>query len=126
MFYSSIIYIISILKNHNPAKYLVKYTKAIQFLCVKGLYFFKAVVLHAKQAMSVDTDVAAPKFDSGGRRGQRLAPSSSHFIPGKETVPIVAKVGRTLGTVWMGLLNLAQKGFEPQTVQAVASHNTPL
>jgi hypothetical protein len=58
----------SILKNHNPAKYLLKYTKAIQLLCVKGLYFFTAFLLHAKQAMSGDTELAAPKFDSGGRR----------------------------------------------------------
>lgn len=62
-----------ILNNHNLAKYLLKYTKPIQLFCVKGLYFFKAFLLHAKQAMSGDTDVAAPKFDSGGRRGQALS-----------------------------------------------------
>ena len=33
----------------------------------------KAFLLHAHQALSGDTDIAAAKLDSGGRRGRALS-----------------------------------------------------
>jgi hypothetical protein len=46
------------------------------------------------------------------------------FTPGKDPVPIVQEVGWASGPVWAGAENLAPSGFDPRTVQAVASHCT--
>jgi hypothetical protein len=42
----------------------------------------------------------------------------------RDTVPIVQEAGWALGPVWMGLENLPQVGFEPQTVQPILSAYT--
>ena len=39
-------------------------------------------------------------------------------------VPIVEEVGWTPGSVWTGVENLAPPGFDPRTVQPVASRYT--
>jgi hypothetical protein len=44
------------------------------------------------------------------------------FTPGKDPVPIVQEAGWAPGPVWTGAENLAPPGFDPQTVQPVASH----
>jgi len=50
----------------------------------------------------------------------------SLFIPGKDPVPTVQEAGWAPGPVWIGLENLAppQPGFDPRTVQPVASRYT--
>jgi hypothetical protein len=44
--------------------------------------------------------------------------------PGKDPVPIVQEVGWAPGPVWTGAENLAPPGFDPRTVQPVASSYT--
>ena len=56
-------------------------------------------------------------LDGGGC--QRHAPAA--FTPGKNPVPIVQEAGWAPGLVWMGAENLAPQGFDPQTIQPVAS-----
>jgi hypothetical protein len=49
------------------------------------------------------------------------------FAPGKEPVPIVQEDGWAPGPVWAGAENLALSpppGFDPRTIQPVASHYT--
>jgi len=46
------------------------------------------------------------------------------FIPGKDPVPIAQEAGWAPGPVWIGAENLAPPGFDPRTVQPVASHYT--
>ena len=46
------------------------------------------------------------------------------FTPGKDPVPIVQEGGWAPGPVWTGVKNLALPGFNPRTVQAVASRYT--
>jgi hypothetical protein len=55
-------------------------------------------------------------------RGQRHAPAV--FNPGKDPVPIVQEAGWAPGPVCTGAENLAPPGFDPRTVQPVASHYT--
>jgi hypothetical protein len=43
------------------------------------------------------------------------------FTPGKNPVPIVQEGGWAPGPVWTGAENLAPSGFDPRTVQHVAS-----
>ena len=43
------------------------------------------------------------------------------FTPGKDPVPIVQEAGSPPGPVWTGAENLAPPGFDPRTVQPVAS-----
>jgi hypothetical protein len=43
---------------------------------------------------------------------------------GKHPVPIVQEAGWTPGPVWTGAENLALPGFDPRTVQTVASRYT--
>ena len=54
--------------------------------------------------------------------------SASHpaaFYPGKDPVPIVQKTGWAPGPVWTGAENIpSPPGFDPRTVQPVASHYT--
>ena len=57
-----------------------------------------------------------------GVRGQRHAPAA--FYPGKDPVPIVQETGWAPGPVWTGAENLAPPGFDPRTVQPVASRYT--
>jgi len=55
-------------------------------------------------------------------RGQRHA--RPLFAPGKDPVLVVQEVGWVPGPVWRGAENLAPPGFDPRTVQAVASRCT--
>jgi hypothetical protein len=43
------------------------------------------------------------------------------FIPRKDPVPIVQEAGWAPEPVWIGAKNLAPSGFDPRTVQPVAS-----
>jgi len=52
-------------------------------------------------------------------RGQHHAQAA--FNPGKDAVPIVQEAGLAPGPVWTVSENLAPTGFDPQTVQPVAS-----
>ena len=55
-------------------------------------------------------------------RGQRHAPAA--LCPGKDPIPIIQEAGWAPGLVWTGAENLAPPGFDPRTVQPVASHYT--
>jgi len=57
-----------------------------------------------------------------GVSGQRHAPAA--LPPGKDTVPVVQEVGWVPGPVWTDVENLAPPGFNPRTVQTVASRYT--
>ena len=57
-----------------------------------------------------------------GVGGQRHAMAA--FVPGKSPVPVVQEAGWAPGPVWTSAENLASTGFEPWTVQAVASRYT--
>jgi len=46
------------------------------------------------------------------------------FTPGKDPVPIVQEAGWDPGPVWTGAENLAPPGFDPRTVQPIASRYT--
>ena len=53
--------------------------------------------------------------------------AAAAFPPGKDPVPIVQDAGWTPGQVWTGAKNLAPPpplGFDPRTVQPVASGYT--
>jgi hypothetical protein len=54
-----------------------------------------------------------------GVGGQRHVPAA--FTPGKDPLPIVQEAGWAPGSVWAGAENLAPPGFDPRTVQPVAS-----
>ena len=57
-----------------------------------------------------------------GVGGQHHAPAA--FTPGKDPVPIVQEEGWTSKPVWIGAENLAPAGFDPRTLQPVASRYT--
>ena len=57
-----------------------------------------------------------------GVGGQRHAPAA--LPPEKDPVSILQEAGWTPGPVWMGAENLAPPGFDPWTVQPVASRYT--
>jgi hypothetical protein len=62
---------------------------------------------------------------NGTRRGWGV--SITHrplFTPGKRPVPIVQEAGWAPGPVWTGGENLAPSGFDPRTVEPVASRYT--
>jgi len=48
-------------------------------------------------------------------------PRPGRFTPGNYTGPTVQEAGWAAGPVWMGVDDLASPGFEPLTVQPVAS-----
>jgi hypothetical protein len=57
----------------------------------------------------------------------------SYFTPGKDLVPTIQEAGWALGSVWMGMENLAPLGFKAQTAELTVSHyanyatiNTPV
>jgi hypothetical protein len=59
-----------------------------------------------------------------GGEGSESRPGRS-LPPGKDPVPIVQEVGWAPGSVWTGAENLPPPpGFDPQTVQPVASRYT--
>ena len=57
-----------------------------------------------------------------GVGGQRHAPVA--FTLGKDPVPILQEAGWAPGPVWKGAENLAPQGFDPRTIQPVASRYT--
>ena len=57
-----------------------------------------------------------------GVGGKRHAPAA--LPPGNDPVPIVQKAGWAPGPVWTDVENLAPPGFDPRTVQPVASSYT--
>jgi hypothetical protein len=57
-------------------------------------------------------------LDLGTRRGWPLS------TPGKDPVPTVQEAGWAPGPAWTGAENLAPPGFDPRTVQPVASRYT--
>ena len=59
-----------------------------------------------------------------GVGGQRNAPVVLLPLPWKDPVPIVQEAGWAPGPVWMGAENLPPPGFDPRTVQPVASRYT--
>ena len=59
--------------------------------------------------------------DLGSRRGMWSATRIGCLYPGKDPVTIVQKAGWAPGPVWTGAENLAPRGFDPRTVQPVAS-----
>jgi len=54
--------------------------------------------------------------------GQRHAPAARYHE--KDPVPIVQEAGWAPGPVWTGAENIAPPGFNPRTVQPVASRHT--
>jgi hypothetical protein len=54
--------------------------------------------------------------------GQPHAPAA--FTPGKDPVSIVQEAGWAPEPVWIGAENLAPSGFDPSTLQPVASRST--
>jgi hypothetical protein len=54
--------------------------------------------------------------------GQRHAPAA--LPPERDPVPIVQEAGWAPGQVWTGAENLAPPGFDPWTLQPVASRYT--
>ena len=65
-------------------------------------------------------------LDHGTRRGWGVSATPRPlFTPGKDPVPIVQEVGWVSGAVWTGAENLAPPpGFDPRTVQPIASRYT--
>ena len=58
-----------------------------------------------------------------GGEGASVTPRPM-FTPGKDPVPIAQETGWVPGPVWTRAENLATPGFDPQTVQPVASRYT--
>jgi len=56
--------------------------------------------------------------------GGWLTARHGHFIPGKDTVPIVQEAGWAPGPFWEGKENIATTGNDPRTVRLVASRYT--
>ena len=64
-------------------------------------------------------------YDHGTRRGWGVSVTPRPlFTPGRDPVPIAQEAGRAPGPVWTGAENLAPPGFDPRTVQPVASRYT--
>jgi hypothetical protein len=69
--------------------------------------------------------IALHFLDHGTRRGWGVSITPQLlFTPAKDPVPIVQQAGWAPGPVWTAVENLAPPGFDPQTVQPVASHYT--
>jgi len=63
--------------------------------------------------------------DHGTRKGWGVSVTPRPlFTPGKDPVTIVQEAGCAPGPVWTGAENLAPPGFDPRTVQTVASRYT--
>jgi hypothetical protein len=56
--------------------------------------------------------------------GQRHAPAQPLYPPERDPVHIVQGAGWAPGPVWMGVENLAPLGFDPRSLQPVASRYT--
>jgi hypothetical protein len=69
--------------------------------------------------------IALPFLDYGTTRGWGVSVTCRPlFTAGKDPVPIVQEAGWAPGLVWTGAENLAPPGFDPWTVQTVASRYT--
>jgi hypothetical protein len=69
--------------------------------------------------------IALPFHNRGTRRGWGVSVTPRPlFTPGKDPVPIVQEAGWAPLPVWTGAENLAPPGFDPRTVQPVASRYT--
>jgi hypothetical protein len=69
--------------------------------------------------------IALPVLDHGTRRERWVSVTPQPlFNPGKDQVPIVQEAGRDPGPVWTAVKILASAGFDPRTVQPVASRYT--
>ena len=49
---------------------------------------------------------------------------TGRFAPGKDPVPIIQEAGWAPGLVWKGVEISPPPGFDPRTLQAIASHYT--
>jgi hypothetical protein len=63
-------------------------------------------------------------LDLGARRGGWSGPRPGRFTLGKDPVPIVQEAGWALQPVRTYTKNLAPPGFDPRTLQPVASRYT--
>jgi hypothetical protein len=71
------------------------------------------------------TGIALLFLDYGTRWGWGVSVTPrSLFTPGKDPVPIVQEAGWATGPVWRGTENLVPPGFDPRTVQPLASRYT--
>ena len=71
------------------------------------------------------TSIALLFLDHGSRRGLRdKRHALAALYPGKDPVPILQEAGWARGSVCTGAENLAHTGFDPRTVQPVASRYT--
>ena len=59
-------------------------------------------------------------LDGGGGSAPRLG----GFTPVEDPVPTVQEAGRASGPVWTGAENIPPPGFDPRTMQPVASRYT--
>jgi hypothetical protein len=72
----------------------------------------------------VSGGIAQLFLNLGTRRGCGQHHALAAFTPGKEPVPIVEEAGWAPEPVWIGAENLALPGFDPLTLQSVASRYT--
>jgi len=78
-----------------------------------------------RTAHRVSRGIALLFHDHGTRRGWGVSVTLRPlFIPGKDRVPIVQEAGWAPGPVWTGAENLPPPGFNPRTIQPVASRYT--
>jgi len=78
-----------------------------------------------RAARSGSRGIALLFLDHGTRRGWGFSVTSRPlFAPGRDLVPIAQQAGWASGPVWTGAENLTPLGFDPRTVQPVASRYT--
>jgi hypothetical protein len=112
-----------------PLCYDVATERFAQFASGKKV---KVTIVHALRLCTGRTahrgsrGIAVLFNDHGTRRGWGVSVTPRPlFTPGKDPVPVVQEVGWSPGPVWTGAENLAPPpGFDPRTVQPVASRNT--
>ena len=102
-------------------KTYVKKIIKVKFTLVQALRLCTGRTAHMRSR-----GVALPFHDHGTRRGWGVSVTPwPLFTPAKDPVPIIQKAEWAPGQVWTGAENLApQPGFDPGTVQPVASHYT--
>jgi hypothetical protein len=72
-------------------------------------------------AQRVGRGIVLHFLDLGTRRGGLSAPRLGRFTPGKDRVPGVLEDGWAPEPVWTCAKNFPPPGFDPRTVQPVAS-----
>ena len=98
---------------------LLKTNAAIQKIKIK----VKVSHYRPGVAQRVGRGIALLFHDRGTRRGWVVS-STGHFIPRKETVPILLEAGRASGSVWTGRKISSPTGIWYRTVQHVVSRYT--